>query len=81
MSDVTATVSDDSFGTTVVVAEELFTAQTDVFNVPSVPRLGDVGDVDTTSLSNGSVLVYKTNNNKWTSTRTLDLQNLEGGEF
>jgi hypothetical protein len=71
MSDFNVTVQE----------EDMITAQTDVFNVPSVPRLGDVGDVDTTSLDNGSVLVYKTNNNKWTSTRTLDLQNLEGGEF
>ena len=38
-------------------------------------------NVDTTTLNNGALLVYKTNTNKWTSTTTLDAQNLEGGEF
>lgn len=39
------------------------------------------GDVDVTNLQNGSILVYKTQSNKWTSTTVLDAQNLEGGEF
>lgn len=38
-------------------------------------------DVDSTILNNGSILVYKTNTSKWTSTTTLDAQNMEGGEF
>jgi hypothetical protein len=38
-------------------------------------------DVDITNLENGSLLVYKAATNKWTSTTTLDLQNVEGGEF
>lgn len=38
-------------------------------------------DVDSSNLVNGSVLVYKTTTNKWTSTTTLDLQNVEAGEF
>ena len=38
-------------------------------------------DVDSSTLVNGSVLVYKTTTNKWTSTTTLDLQNVEAGEF
>jgi len=38
-------------------------------------------DVDLTNLENGSVLIYKTTSSKWTSTTTLDAQNMEGGEF
>lgn len=38
-------------------------------------------DVDTTNLQNGSVLVYKANTSKWTSTTTLDSQNMEAGEY
>lgn len=38
-------------------------------------------DVDATNLQDGSVLVYKTQTNKWTSTTTLEAQNMEGGEF
>ena len=47
----------------------------------SVTAMGDITNVDTAILNNGSVLVYKTNTNKWTSTTTLDAQNMEGGEF
>jgi len=43
--------------------------------------LTNMGDVDASNLVNGSVLVFKTNTNKWTSTTTLDAQNMEGGEF
>jgi len=60
-------------------------------NQPTVPSVGisagsigldsNMSNVDTSSLSNGSVLVYKTTTSKWTSTTTLDAQNMEGGEF
>ena len=43
--------------------------------------LNNLSDVDATNLENGSVLVYKTNTSKWTSTRLLDQQFMEGGEF
>jgi len=43
--------------------------------------LSEIKDVDASNLVNGSVLVYKTNTNKWTSTTTLDAQDMEGGEF
>jgi hypothetical protein len=38
-------------------------------------------DVDTTSLQDGSVLVYKSLTHKWTSSTLLNLQNVDGGEF
>ena len=82
MSDVVVSVSSQVTSTTVTVQDEdLIQASTNAYNIPTVPRLADVGDVDTTNLDNGAVLVYKTNNNKWTSTTTLDAQNMEGGEF
>jgi len=43
--------------------------------------LSNLGDVDSTDLVDGSVLVYKTLTSKWTSTRLLDQQFMEGGEF
>jgi hypothetical protein len=50
---------------------------------PAGPQsaVSSLADTDTTNLQNGSVLVYKTATSKWTSTTTLDLQNMEGGEF
>jgi hypothetical protein len=67
-------------------------SQSDI-KVPSVGIQGPAGptsealqldqlfNVDASSKTNGSVLVYKTNTSKWTSTTTLDAQNMEGGEF
>jgi len=83
MAEITAIIS---------TGDELLvtTQQTSLTNVSSnltppavVERLGDIGNVDviTNGEQNGSVLVYKTNTSKWTSTRTLDLQIMEGGEF
>lgn len=56
---------------------------TDLSNPAILNSLSDVGDVDlaTNGKVNGSVLVYRTTTNKWTSTTTLDAQNMEGGEF
>ncbi len=56
--------------------------------IPSIgaASLGALADVDTSNLSNGSVLVYDSNTNKWTSTNILtsgEEQNLiiNGGNF
>jgi hypothetical protein len=38
-------------------------------------------DIVSEGLNNGSMLVYKTNTSKWTSTKTLDLQVVDSGEF
>lgn len=46
-----------------------------------VTALNRATDVDLTNLEEGSVLVYKMTTNKWTSTTTLDAQDMEGGEF
>ena len=49
---------------------------------PSGPNnITTAQDVNATNLQNGSVLVYKTNTSKWTSTTTLDSQNMEAGEY
>jgi hypothetical protein len=59
------------------------TATSDLSNPIFLESLSNVGDIDlaTNGKLNGSVLVYKTTTNKWTSTTTLDAQNMEGGEF
>ena len=43
--------------------------------------ISSMSDTNVTTLENGSVLVYKTNTSKWTSTRLLDQQTMEGGEY
>ena len=71
MTDITATI----------VSENLFTASTNLSNPPVLETIAQISDVDIATLNNGAVLVYKTTTNKWTSTTTLDAQNMEGGEF
>jgi hypothetical protein len=73
-SIITATTS--TGGTTIITNSNL--TNVDSINVSS---LSAIGNVDTTTLNNGAILIYKTTTNKWTSTTTLDGQNMEGGEF
>jgi hypothetical protein len=81
MSDTIAIVQPDE-ALQVAVSEGIITlASSNLSNPSSVESIGNVGDVDTSAKTNGSVLVYKTITNKWTATRTLDLQIMEGGEF
>ena len=68
------TVSVNTQGTTEVVA-------VGIQGPPGPSSITQAGDVDATNLVEGSVLVYRTTSQKWTSTTTLDAQNMEGGEF
>jgi hypothetical protein len=76
-------MADDSL--TVTVDEGTFdlSTTTTLSNPAVVQKLTDVGDVDITTngLNNGSLLIYKESTQKWTSSRLLDFQVMEGGEF
>jgi hypothetical protein len=81
MTDTIAVVTPDE-ALTVAVSEGVLTlSSSNVTNPAVVESLSAIADVDTTTKINGSVLVYRTTTNKWTSTTTLDAQNMEGGEF
>jgi len=81
MTDTIAVVSPDE-ALTVAVSEGVLTLSSSTVTNPAVVEsLSAIADVDTTTKINGSVLVYRTTTNKWTSTTTLDAQNMEGGEF
>lgn len=82
MTDLVVSIEDQNI-TATVQQLNTFVASTNLSSPATVDTLASVNDVDvvTEGLTNGSILVYKTNTNKWTSTRTLDAQNMEGGEF
>jgi hypothetical protein len=82
MADITAVVTPDE-ALTVAVSEGTYVlnSSTNLANPAVVESVSNIADVDTTTKINGSVLVFKTTTNKWTSTTTLDAQNMEGGEF
>lgn len=79
--------------TATVVTTDLLTATVDTTTTTTVDAVGiqgmsasDIGisglnDVDAINPDDGSVLVFKQFTSKWTATRTLDLQIMEGGEF
>ena len=84
MADTIAVVEPDE-ALTVAVSEGTYTlnTQSDLSNPSVVESVQNIADVDTATegLINGSILVYKTATNKWTSTTLLSEQNMEGGEF
>ena len=83
MADTTVIIDSGSELTATVAQDALLTTTTDLTNPAVVESLDNVGDIDVTTNGkiNGSILVFRTTTNKWTSTTTLDAQNMEGGEF
>ena len=61
-------------GTTEVVA-------VGVQGPPGPNFISSAADVDASTLENGSILVYKSSALKWTATKTLEEQSLEGGHY
>lgn len=82
MTDIVATVQYDDAITVVSAENEITVSAVGIQGLSATQmNLEQAANVDATTLENGSILVYKTNTNKWTSTRLLDLQFMEGGEF
>lgn len=46
-----------------------------------ISNISQAGDVDITTLSDGSVLVYETNSSKWVATTRLEKQTVDCGQF
>jgi hypothetical protein len=82
MADIIAIVDTGSqVNATVGPDNSLVLAGSNLSNPAIVQKIADIGDIDTTTLNHGAILIYTTTTNKWTSTTTLDGQNMEGGEF
>jgi hypothetical protein len=82
MADIIATIDENQLFVT-ASQSQLVTASTDTAGPAVVESLDVVGDIDmlTNGKVNGSVLVYKTTTNKWTSTTILDAQDVTGGQY
>jgi len=67
---------------TVIVQEEGLVSVSTNLNNP-LDSLSSVGDIDITTNGklNGSVLVYNSTTDKWTSTTILDAQDVTGGQY
>lgn len=71
MSDTTVTVTEEQTLTTSVSTSDPISLET----------LNNVGDVDMTTKTNGSTLIYNSTTSKWTASTLLENQTMEGGEF
>jgi len=83
MADTLAVITPDE-SLSVAVSEGVLTLSSTNLAAPAyVESMSNIADVDITTNGkvDGSILVYKTTTNKWTSSTTLDAQNMEGGEF
>jgi hypothetical protein len=82
MADIIAVVDENQLFVT-TSESQLVTAATDTAAPSVVESLDAVGDIDTNTNGkiNGSVLVYRTTTNKWTSTTILDAQDVTGGQY
>lgn len=83
MTDITAVVSSGSEISATIQQTNLTLSSTNLANPATVDTLASIADVDTSTngLTTGSILIYRTTTNRWTSSTTLDAQNMEGGEF
>ena len=83
MADTIAVVTPDQALSVAVSAGVLTLSSTNLAAPAVVESMSNIADVDITTNGkvNGSILVYKTTTNKWTSSTTLDAQNMEGREF
>lgn len=78
----TTVISQPVTQTVVTQESRVTTIVTGQLGPPGTSRnIGDLLDVDTSTLSAGSVLVYNTNTSKWTSTTLLNQQQVDCGEF
>jgi len=84
MADTVAIVTPEE-ALTVAVSEGTYvlSSGTNLSNPAVVESMSNIADVDVTTngVINGSVLVYKTITNKWTSTTILDAQDVTGGQY
>jgi hypothetical protein len=86
MSDITAQIGSDTFITTSITSQNnVYVSAVGIQGSSAVlgpdSTVASIGDVDSSTLVNGSLLIYKTGTSKWTASTLLDAQNMEGGEF
>lgn len=75
-------IVDDSSDTILVETPGEVTVLTAAEQGPSGPNiLSTASDVDSTNKTEGSVLVYSTQNQKWVATTLLENQSVESGHY
>lgn len=80
MPDIIAIVDQNQLTASVGIDNGVYST-TNLANPAVLGSMSDIGNVDTSILQNGSVLVYNSTTNKWISTLNLHAQDMDAGEF
>jgi len=80
MSDIIATIDQNQLTASVGFTTGVVSL-TNLVNPSTLGSISDIGNVDTSNLQNGSMLVFSSTTNKWASTIYLNNQVMEAGEF
>ena len=79
--DSTVTIQTEKNNTVVVRTETTRTIVTGIMGPPGKTSLTQLDDVDTSQLNTGSLLIYNTQSQKWTSTTLLNQQVVDSGQY
>lgn len=79
--DNTVTIQTEKNNTVVVRTETPRTIVTGIMGPPGKTTLNQLEDVDVAQLNSGSLLVYNTQSQKWTSTILLNQQIVDSGQY
>lgn len=79
--DNTVVIQTEKHNTVVVKTETPKTIVTGIMGPPGKSTISGLEDVDTTTLSSGSILVYNPLTEKWISTTLLNQQVLDSGQY
>jgi hypothetical protein len=78
-------IVDDSSDTILIETPGIVTVITEAEQGPPGPSgitsIGNASDVDTSNKTNGSLLVYSTQTEKWVATTQLENQTFESGHY
>lgn len=77
VNTITETVVIETEGLTTVVT----VAEQGPVGPAGIDKIEDASDVDISNLSDGSILVYSAQNQKWVATTQLENQVIESGQY
>jgi hypothetical protein len=77
VNTITETVVIETEGLTTIVT----VAEQGPVGPAGINKIEDATDVDTSNISNGSILVYSSQNQKWVATKQLENQIIESGQY
>ena len=78
---MTTTVVVDKHSTVINTVKEPTVIYTGIIGPPGPGSLAEMPDIDASELSSGSILVYNSQTQKWTSTILLNQQIVDSGQY